>query len=222
MDFEDLKNLYEVRLQHNPKAYEEISVILDDARLMFERDRLMENPNVDLGQSWRAWKGKNFEKLVHFIVCKMIEDALPLRVISGSVLERRRVDLELGRVKRNLLVDFGVHGCFVPDADIVVYSPIDGTVKAIISCKITLRERIAQSGYWKLRLMNDAVTEHIKVLFVTPDEDGTLIGDKTNKSKAIALNDLDGTYVLRDGIDQNPNPDLMTLEEIVEELRRCL
>ena len=58
MDFEDLKNLYEVRLQHNPKAYEEISVILDDARLMFERDRLMENPNVDLGQSWRAWKGK--------------------------------------------------------------------------------------------------------------------------------------------------------------------
>ena len=152
----------------------------------------------------------------------MIEDALPLRVISGSVLERRRVDLELGRVKRNLLVDFGVHGCFVPDADIVVYSPIDGTVKAIISCKITLRERIAQSGYWKLRLMNDAVTEHIKVLFVTPDEDGTLIGDKTNKSKAIALNDLDGTYVLRDGIDQNPNPDLMTLEEIVEELRRCL
>lgn len=222
MDFEDLKNLYEVRLQHNPKAYEEISVILDDARLMFERDRLMENPNVDFGQSWRAWKGKNFEKLVHFIVCKMIEDALPLRVISGSVLERRRVDLELGRVKRNLLVDFGVHGCFVPDADIVVYSPIDGTVKAIISCKITLRERIAQSGYWKLRLMNDAVTEHIKVLFVTPDEDGTLIGDKTNKSKAIALNDLDGTYVLRDGIDQNPNPDLMTLEEIVEELRRCL
>ena len=220
MDYKDLKELYNRRLKQNPRAFEEISNILEEARPIFERDKLEENPNIDLGQSWRNWKGNGFEYLVRYIVRQAIEDKLPLKVIRGSILERQRVDKELSRVKRNLLVDFGVHGCFVPDADIVVYSPCDGSVKAIISCKVTLRERIAQSGFWKLRLMADDITKHIKVLFVTPDEDRTLISDKTNKSKAIALNELDGTYVLRSGVEQKPY--LMALDLIVEELRKCL
>lgn len=220
MNFEDLKQIYDDRRKQNPKAYEDIASILKETREMFETDRLTENPNVDLGQAWRAWKGKNFERLVHYIVSDMIETQLPLKVISGSILERKRLDKDLGRVKRNLLVDFGRQGSFVPDADIVVYSPSDGRVIAIISCKITLRERIAQSGFWKLRLKCDAITSHIKVLFVTPDEDGTLVSEKTNKSKAIALNTLDGAYVLRRNVVQNHN--LMTLDKLVEELRKCL
>ena len=221
MNFEDLKSLYHNRLRENPRAYEEISDILVEARERFEADKLAENPQADLGQAWRAWKGRNFEKLVHYVVSNMIENSgLPLKVISGSSLDGKRVDKELGKVKRNVLVDFGVHGCFVPDADIVVYSPSDGKVIAIISCKVTLRERIAHSGFWKLRLEEDCNTRHIRVLIVTPDEDSDLVSEKTNKTKAIALNELDGAYVLQRDVAQQPY--LMALDKMVEELRKCL
>ena len=221
MNFEDLKSLYRKRLRENPRAYEEITDILVEARERFEADKLAENPQADLGQAWRAWKGKNFEKLVHYVVSNMIENSgLPLKVISGSALERKRVDKELGKVKRNVVVDFGDYGSFVPDADIVVYSPSDGRVIAIISYKITLREQIDQTGFWKLRLEEDYNTKHIKVLFVTLDEDDTLVSERTNKSKAIALSEFDSVYVLQKNIVQQPN--LSTLDRMVEELRKCL
>ncbi|MGB9760731.1 MAG: BsaWI family type II restriction enzyme [Thermoproteota archaeon] len=38
---------------------------------------------------------------------------------------------------------------------------------AVVYSKVTLRERIAQTGYWKIKLSKDKVTEHIKVFFVT-------------------------------------------------------
>lgn len=221
MNFEDLKSLYHRRLGENPRAYEEVSDILVEAKERFEADKLAENPQADLGQAWRAWKGKNFGKLVHYVVSNMIENSgLPLKVISGSALERKRVDKELGKVKRNVVVDFGDYGSFVPDADIVVYSPSDGRVIAIISYKITLREQIDQTGFWKLRLEEDYNTKHIKVLFVTLDEDDTLVSERTNKSKAIALSEFDSVYVLQKNIVQQPN--LSTLDRMVEELRKCL
>lgn len=221
MNFEDLKSLYHGRLRENPRAYEEITDILVEARERFEADKLAENPGSDLGQAWRAWKGKNFEKLVHYVVSNMIENSgLPLKVVSGSSLERKLDDKKLGRVKRNVVVDFGDYGSFVPDADIVVYSPSDGKVIAIISYKITLREQIDQTGFWKLRLEEDCNTKHIKVLFVTLDEDNTLVSERTNKSKAIALSEFDSVYVLQKNIVQQPN--LATLDRMVEELRKCL
>ena len=214
--FEELMRLYRRRLETNPKAYEEISDILEEMKPIHRADAIRRGVR-DVEQSWRAWKGNNYERFVREIVASSIEARLPLRVIRGSILERRTLDKEFSRVKRNLLVDFGGHGSFLPDADIVVYSPEDGAVKAIISCKITLRERVAQAGYWKLRLLADEVTEHIKVLFATPDEDNTLMSDRPNKSKAIALHELDGTYVLQEGASEKPH--LKALDEIIEELQ---
>jgi type II restriction enzyme len=214
--FKELMNRYRNRLESNPRAYEEISDILEEMRPIHRADALTRGIR-DIDQSWRAWKGNNYEKFVREIVASSIEAQLPLKVIRGSILERRTLNNELSRVKRNLLVDFGEQGSFLPDADIVVYSPSDGSVKAVISCKVTLRERVAQAGYWKLRLLADEVTEHIKVLFATPDEDSDLMSDRPNKSKAIALHELDGTYVLRRGISEKPH--LKALDQIVEELQ---
>jgi type II restriction enzyme len=68
---------------------------------------------------------------------------------------------------------------------------------AVLSVKVTLRERIAQTGYWKLKLNSAPVTSGIKVFFVTPDEDGTLIKRKpTKKGRAIVEVDTDGGYVM--------------------------
>lgn len=216
--FEELMRLYRKRLETNPKAYEEISDILEEMKPTHRADAIRRGIR-DVEQSWRAWKGNNYERFVREIVASNIEAQLPLKVIRGSILERRTLDKELSRVKRNLLVDFGEHGSFLPDADIVVYSPADGSVKAIISCKITLRERVAQAGYWKLRLLADEITEHVKVLFATPDEDDDLMGDRRNKSGSIALHELDGTYVLRKGVSEKPH--LKALCRIIEELQEC-
>ena len=217
MEFKDLKNLYLKRLERNPHAYEEISDILEDAKGIHRVDFLSDRPDGDHGQSWRAWKGKNFERLVHFIVSDLIKRELSMETVQGSTLERRTLDDDLSRVKRNILVDFGDHGCFVPDADIVVYDPSDYTVRAIISCKITLRERIAQTGFWKLKLEQNPVTENIKVFFVTPDEDDSLAVDKTGKPKAIAVNELDATYALKNELVEHYN--IKNLHRIIEDLR---
>jgi len=70
-------------------------------------------------------------------------------------------------------------------------------IVAVLSSKVTLRERIAQTGYWKLKLETQELTRHIKVYFVSPDEDGTLTeDDPMKKGRAIVESDLDGSYVL--------------------------
>ena len=70
---------------------------------------------------------------------------------------------------------------------------------AVISIKVTLRERIAQTRYWKLKLSAAPVTKDIKVYFITPDEDETLsIKKPTKTARAIVENDIDGSYVTRE------------------------
>lgn len=80
----------------------------------------------------------------------------------------------MDRVKRNLLIDYGEFGMHLPDVDIIIFGPSDSYILAVVSVKVTLRERIAQTGYWKVKLSNAPVTKDIKVYFITPDEDGTL------------------------------------------------
>jgi type II restriction enzyme len=50
--------------------------------------------------------------------------------------------------------------------DIIIFDPADSSVLAVVSVKVTLRERIAQTGYWKVKLSNAPVTKDIKVYFI--------------------------------------------------------
>ena len=181
--------------RYKNEAYKHISQVLADAKPLHKRAF----EGSDHEQSWRAFKGKNLEKLiVHIIECEV--NNLGLKVIVGSVLERTRennLSNELSSVKRNLLIDYGEFGYHLPDVDIVIYDPITFRVIAVLSSKVTLRERIAQSGYWKLKLLSQQLTRHIRVYFVTPDEDGTLTSKvPAKKGRAIVEVDLDGSYVL--------------------------
>ena len=132
-------------------------------------------------------------------ITKNIED-LGLKVINGNRLERSKVS-NLSKIesqlKRNLAIDYGEFGLHLPDVDMIIYKPKTVKVVAVISSKVTLRERISQTAYWKFKLMSDKATEHIKMYFITPDEDGTLTTKKpTKKGRAIVEVDLDGSYVL--------------------------
>jgi len=199
MRFEDLKKMYlEKKKCYGAETYRHISELLREAKEVHKQDWL-KNPthNKDHEQSWRAFKGKNLERLVQYIITEEVEK-LGLKVVNGNKLERsNKLSLELSQVKRNLAIDYGEFGLHLPDVDIIIYNPDNFKVLAVISSKVTLRERIAQTGYWKIKLFQDQATRHIRVYFITPDEDGTLkIKQPAKKGRAIVEVDLDGSYVL--------------------------
>lgn len=199
MKFEDLKSLYHAKKEiFGVDTYKHISNILQEAKEQHKNDWMQSpTPNGDHEQSWRAFKGKNLEKLIQHIMTEEVEK-MGLKLINGNILERsRNLSKELSMVKRNLTIDYGEFGMHLPDVDIVIYDPKSCKVFAAISSKVTLRERIAQTSYWKIKLAKDEATKHIKVFFITPDEDGTLsIRMPAKKGRAIVEMDLDGSYVL--------------------------
>ena len=224
MKFEGLKKLYQqYQKKYGKNTYKHISELLREAKEIHKQDWSKNpTPNGDHEQSWRAFKGKNLEKLVQYIITNEVE-ALGLRVINGNKLERTtKLSKELGQVKRNLAVDYGEFGLHLPDVDIIIYNPQNYRVLTVISSKVTLRERIAQTGYWKLKLLQDETTKHIKVYFITPDEDGTLTYKKpAKKGRAIVEVDLDGSYILtEEKIEESKKVKLF--EHFIEDLKNLL
>jgi type II restriction enzyme len=196
MTINDLIKIYETKKKkYGIDAYRHISNTLREAKEQHEKDFV----GNDHEQSWRAFKGKNLEKLIAYIISDEVR-ALKLEVVNGNSLERTNgsnLTKELSLVKRNLIVDYGEFGSHLPDVDLIIYNPKTSEVVAVLSSKVTLRERIAQTGYWKIKLASDEATKHIKVYFVTPDEDGTLTVRKpTKKGRSIVEVDTDGSYVL--------------------------
>lgn len=201
MTIDDLLKLYEKKKQqYGINAPEHISDLLREAKTLHKKDwDKAPTPSGDHEQSWRAFKGKNLETLILHIVKKEIQ-TMGLKAIGGNTLERtamNNLSPELDRVKRNLLIDYGEFGAYLPDVDIIIYDPSDCRVIAVISSKVTLRERIAQTGYWKIKLSQDRLTRDIKVYFITPDEDKTLtIRKPAKKGRAIVEIDTNGSYVM--------------------------
>ena len=201
MVFTDLVKLYEARKEKfGAEAYRHISDLLSEAKELHRRDFLRHpTPLGDHEQSWRSFKGKNLEKLIAYIIRDEVQ-SLGLKLINGNTLDRTKTEnlsRELSTVKRNLLVDYGEFGAHMPDLDIIIYEPKTCKVIAGISSKVTLRERIAQTGYWKIKLSKDEVTKNIKVFFITPDEDRTLtFRTPIKKGRAIVEVDTNGSYVM--------------------------
>jgi len=224
MNFENLKQLYLTKKErYGTDAYKQISNLLSEAKEVHRKDWLKNpTPSGDHEQSWRAFKGKNLEKLVQYIMTYEVEE-LGLKVINGNKLERtKNLPEELGKVKRNLAIDYGDFGLHLPDVDIIIYEPKSCKVIAVISSKVTLRERIAQTGYWKLKLSQDKVTQHIHVYFMTPDEDGTLTQSyPAKKGRAIVEVDTDGAYVMTE-LELEESKRVKTFDKFIGDLKRLL
>jgi len=221
MTIDDLKRMYDQKKQtFGNEAYRHISELLQEAKVQHKQDF----EGNDHEQSWRAFKGKNLEKLIEYIIVEEVR-SIGLDVINGNSLERTtgaNLPRRLGAVKRNLLIDYGEFGSHLPDVDIIIYNPQNSKVVAVLSSKVTLRERIAQTGYWKLKLASDEVTKHIKVYFVTPDEDGTLTNKfPTKKGRAIVEKDLDGSYVLTEA-NVEESDKVKMFDKLIADLRLLL
>lgn len=225
MDFEDIKKLYDkYKKKYGKQTYKKISQILTEAKELHKKDFLKAKPNGDHEQSWRAFKGKNLEKLLIHIIVDEVR-ALGLEIINGNSLERTNssnLSEQLDKVKRNLVIDYGEFGMHLPDVDLVIFNPKTCKVLAVLSSKVTLRERVAQTGYWKFKLMGSETTKKIKVFFLTPDEDGTLTTKKpAKKGRAIVEVDLDGTYVMTEAnIEESDKVKL--LDKFIEDLKKLI
>jgi type II restriction enzyme len=226
MKFSDLTKIYENKKEKfGIDAYKRVSELLAEAKELHKRDFLKNpTPQGDHEQSWRAFKGKNLEKLIAYIIKDEIA-TLGLKLVEGNTLERTRsenLSRELSMVKKHLSVDYGEFGQHLPDVDIIVYEPETFRVVAVISSKVTLRERIAQTGYWKIKLSRDKATEHIRAYFITPDEDGTLtIRSPAKKGRAIVEVDTDGSYVMSETRVQESERVKM-FDKFIEDLRRLV
>ena len=221
MTIKDLIKIYDTKKKkYGIEAYRHISNVLKEAKEQHGKDFTGD----DHEQSWRAFKGKNLEKLIEYIITDEVH-ALSLQVVNGNSLERTNgsnLSKELSVVKRNLTVDYGEFGLHLPDVDLIIYDPKTSKVVAVLSSKVTLRERIAQTGYWKIKLASDKATKHIKVYFVTPDEDGTLtIKKPTKKGRAIVEVDTDGSYVLSEtNIEESDK--VKMFDKFIDDLKKLL
>ena len=223
MNFEDLTKLWgKYKKECQADAHRHVSELLREAKELHRADFLKNpTPQGDHEQSWRSFKGKNLEKLIAYIIRDEVE-TLGLKLVDGNTLDRTKTEnlpRELGTVKRNLLVDYGEFGAHMPDLDIIIYEPKTCRVIAGISSKVSLRERIAQTGYWKIKLSKDEVTKDVKVFFVTPDEDRTLTSrTRIKKGRAIVEVDTDGSYVMSETLVEEDDKVKM-FDHFIEDLR---
>ena len=112
-------------------------------------------------------------------------------------------------IARKLAVKYGNY-FLLPDIDMAIVNyvfeePWKSEVLAIISCKTSLREGIAQACYWKLKLLSSNVTKGVRVFLATADHDenffvkeGKERYDGMHRNRVIAEYELDGIYILRE------------------------
>ena len=221
---DDLIKFYENKKEnYGDNPYRNISNMLEEVKILHHNDFT----GSDHGQSWRSFKGKNFEKLIEHIIVEEIH-GLGLEMINGNHLAGKKgkaLSEKLQKVRSNLLIDYGKFGKHLPDVDLVIYHPTTCKVIAIISCKITLRERISQTGYWKLKLHNQSTTKHIRVYFITPDEDNTLAtveeGKQYKKPRAIVEMDVDGSYIMTEN-DIVETDKVKMFDKFIDDLKELL
>ena len=226
MTKQDLINLYEkYKKSHGNNAFKHISAILSEAKEIHRKD-FLENPTPkgDYEQSWKGVKGSALETLIDHVLKEEV-NGLGLKIVAGKKFEKTKPEnlpVELQTVKKNLSIDFGEFGFHIPDVDLVIYNPKTFQVVAVLSSKSTLRERIAQSGYWNIKIKNYNLTKHIKVFFVSPDEDGNFSnGRNLGKSRAIVETDLDGAYVMTEQ-SVKESAKVKTFDKFIDDLKKLL
>ncbi|GAA7337723.1 hypothetical protein MLS209_02600 [Helicobacter pylori] len=142
-----------------------------------------------------------------------------VKMTNDKILRAKRINGDLDKVKRALLVYFGEYSVL---PDIVLYQTNKDNVKilAILSVKNSFRECFTETPYWKLKLLQSPITSHIKVFMITPDNDDDEISfkDKPKKARIVMEHELDGLYLAKSRFDQNSK--IKGIENLLEDLKR--
>ena len=153
-------------------------------------------------QGWVSTIGRNLEKVIEILIQDFCNEN-NLKVTNDKILKKQNLSTELDLVKRLILVNFGEYA-LLPDGDIIIYKLIKDQPKiiAILSVKNSFRERYTETPYWKIKLSQSQVTNHIKVFMITPDKDDEISnGQNPRKSRIVMEYELDGIYLAKDDFD---------------------
>lgn len=154
--------------------------------------------------SWNSFIGNTFQNFVHSIIKNVFRSMKTIKYGNIGIFTEEQVKKNPALYHR-ILLDYGNNESALPDIDSVVAdydfaNPKKTVIIAILSCKTSLRERIAQACYWKIKLKQSPKTKHVKVYLVTADNDHDFEldekGEKT-RDRIIAEHELDGVYVLK-------------------------
>lgn len=198
MKFDDIRSEYHIA-RDSQSDYHFVGKLFSNIKQKYleEAKRLGKDPN----QSWNSWSGHNLQKLITYIIEDYCSNSkYPIGITTDSTLRRKKLPATLEQVKRNILVLYA-HFAVLPDADIILYDKGSLKVIAILSCKASLRERIAQAAYWKVKLHASENTRNILCYLISTDNDGDFAetGENTSRDRIIVeYGELDGAYILRD------------------------
>jgi len=206
--------------EHKNETYKYLEEIFLEVRPYYNDYIKREFPDKNVNQKWRNDKGRYFEQLIIYIIKKEIKN-LDVKVIHESELSKKEHEM----LKRNLLVDFGKYGCYLPDADLILYLPDDSSILGIISSKTSLRERFTQTVYWKMKLKNNENTKHIKVFLFTMDnmlnyKNEKIKEIKKTKKRAILETELDGSYILNRNVIEGDT--IKSFASFINDLKKIL
>jgi type II restriction enzyme len=192
------------------------------------------HPDKDAEQSWHVFIGNSFQNLVYAILKgyfanlkKKDKTFQNLQVLKENELNKNDI------IVRKLAIRYGDH-LLLPDTDMVIANasiedPWNSDILAIVSCKTSLRERIAQACYWKLKLLSNDTTKNVKVFLTTTDNDDDFVlqanREKSfggrSRNRIIAEYELDGVYILRDDFNRAwESQKVKRYERIFEDLQR--
>ncbi len=149
-----------------------------------KRNKSKEETSILARQGFVSAVGRALEKIIELLL-KDFCVKNNVKMTNDKILRAKRINGELDRVKRALLVHFGEYSVL---PDIILYQTNKDNVKilAILSVKNSFRERFTETPYWKLKLLQSPVTSHIKVFMITPDNDDEIsFKDKPKKARIV-------------------------------------
>ncbi len=168
-------------MREQPEPYKFLQVFYAQEKERFLNDKMndyikqnksKEEASILARQGFVSAIGRVLEKIIELLL-KDFCVKNNVKMTNDKILRAKRINGELDRVKRALLVHFGGYSVL---SDIILYQTNKDNVKilAILSVKNSFRERFTETPYWKLKLLQSPVTSHIKVFMITPDNDNKI------------------------------------------------
>ncbi|GAA8056535.1 BsaWI family type II restriction enzyme [Helicobacter pylori] len=215
-----------MREQHEPYKFLQVFYAQEKERFLNDRmndyikqNKGKEEASILARQGFVSAIGRVLEKIIELLL-KDFCIKNNVKMTNDKILRAKRINGELDKVKRALLVHFGGYSVL---PDIVLYQTNKDNVKilAILSVKNSFRERFTETPYWKLKLLQSPVTSHIKVFMITPDNDDEIsFKDKPKKARIVMEHELDGLYLAKSHFDQSSK--IKGIENLLEDLKRLL
>ncbi|GAA6994398.1 BsaWI family type II restriction enzyme [Helicobacter pylori] len=211
-----------------PEPYKFLQVFYAQEKERFLNDKMndyikqnksKEEASILARQGFVSAIGRVLEKIIELLL-KDFCIKNNVKMTNDKILRAKRINGELDKVKRVLLVHFGEYSVL---PDIVLYQASKDNVKilAILSVKNSFRERFTETPYWKLKLLQSPITSHIKIFMITPDNDDEIsFKDRPKKARIVMEHELDDLYLAKSHFDQSSK--IKGIESLLEDLRRLL